>query len=299
LMVSPDSIITLCKARMLAPDGHCKTFDASANGYARGEGCGVLVLKRLDDAIAAGDPILAVIRGSAVNHNGRSSGLTVPSGPAQQELIRRALRNGGLSPSDVSYVEAHGTGTAVGDPIEVEALAEIFEGRSEPLLIGSVKSNVGHLEWAAGVCGLIKVILSMRHGQIPASLHVNELNPRLDWKRLPLNVVTRLTAWPQRRRIAGISSFGFGGTNAHVLLESPPIISPKSRGDERPVHIFTLCAKTEEALRELAARCERWLPQQMPEALPDICHTAYAGRTHFSYRIATAEFDRRSADASP
>jgi acyl transferase domain-containing protein len=176
LMMSPDSIVSLCKARMLSPDGRCKTFDASANGYVRGEGCGVLVLKRLQDALVENDNVLAVIRGSAVNHNGRSSGLTVPSGPAQQALIRQVLQGSGLKPADVSCVEAHGTGSAVGDPIEVGALASVFTQRSRPLLIGSVKSNVGHLEWAAGACGLIKGILSLRHGQIPASLHVKELS---------------------------------------------------------------------------------------------------------------------------
>src|SRR5579872_812425 len=168
LTLSPDSLVTLCKARMLSPDGRCKTFDASANGYVRGEGCGVLVLKRLSDALAEGDNILALIRGSAVNHNGRSGGLTVPSGPAQEELIRHALASAGLEPGDIAYVEAHGTGTAVGDPIEVNALARVYGERSRPLLIGSVKSNVGHLEWAAGVCGVIKAILAIRHGQIPA-----------------------------------------------------------------------------------------------------------------------------------
>ena len=190
LMMSPDSLVTLSKARMLSPDGRCKTFDAAANGYVRGEGCGVLVLKRLSDAIADGDTILAKIRGSALNHNGRSGGLTVPSGPAQQELIRQALDDAGLTPSDVTYLEAHGTGTAVGDPIEVEALGNVHANRVQPLLIGSVKSNVGHLEWAAGICGVIKVILAMRHGQIPASLHVKTLNPHVNWDRLPVRVVT-------------------------------------------------------------------------------------------------------------
>ena len=222
LMMSPDSLVSLCKARMLSPDGRCKTFDAGANGYVRGEGCGVVVLKRLRDALAANDKILAVIRGSAVNHNGRASGLTVPSGPAQQALIRQALSTAGLKPAELSYVEAHGTGTAVGDPIEVGVLASVFAERAYPLLISSVKSNVGHLEWAAGVCGLIKVILSMRHGKIPASLHFKNPNPHLDWSSLPLRVVTELTPWPEGKRIAGVSSFGFGGTNAHVVVEEAP-----------------------------------------------------------------------------
>jgi myxalamid-type polyketide synthase MxaB len=286
LIASPDSFVSLCKSRMLSPDGRCKTFDASANGYVRSEGCGVLVLKRLQDALADRDNILAVIRGSAVNHNGRSSGLTVTSGPAQQALIHQALQNAGLKPSDVSYVEAHGTGTAVGDPIEVGALASVFAERSEPLLIGSVKSNLGHLEWAAGVGGLIKVILSMRHGQIPASLHVKELNPYLDWSSLPLRVVTDLTPWPEGRRLAGVSSFGFGGTNGHIIMEEPPVLADEpvvsGKTVDRPLHIFTLSAKSPEALRALAGR-----HATDAGALADICYTANAGRSHYEYRLAT------------
>jgi myxalamid-type polyketide synthase MxaB len=294
LIASPESFISLCKARMLSPDGRCKTFDAGANGYVRSEGCGMLVLKRLQDALADKDNILAVIRGSAVNHNGRSSGLTVTSGPAQQTLIRQALQNAGLESSDVGYVEAHGTGTAVGDPIEVAALASVFDKGSQPLLIGSVKSNLGHMEWAAGVGGLIKVILSMRHGQIPASLHVKELNPLLDWSSLPLRVVTQLTPWPEGRRLAGISSFGFGGTNAHVVIEEPPAVAGEHERDrktlDRPLHILALSAKSPEALRALAGRyAERLVPQgeMAASSLGNICHTANAGRSHFEHRLAT------------
>jgi myxalamid-type polyketide synthase MxaB len=289
MIASPESFVSLCKARMLSPDGRCKTFDASANGYVRGEGCGVLVLKRLKDALAAADNILAVIRGTAVNHNGRSGGLTVPSGPAQQELIRRALRNAGLKPADVSYVEAHGTGTSVGDPIEVGALASVFAARAQPLLIGSVKSNVGHLEWAAGVCGLIKVILSIRHGRIPASLHLKTLNHHLDWDTLPLRVVTAPTPWPAGRRVAGVSSFGFGGTNAHVLLEEPPAPAAEAaRGNapDRPLHLFALSAKSPQAARALAGRYAQLLQTAEPPALADICHTAGVGRSHFEHRFA-------------
>jgi myxalamid-type polyketide synthase MxaB len=308
MILSPDSLVSLCKARMLSPDGRCKTFDAAANGYVRAEGCGVLVLKRLQDALAASDNILAVIRGSACNHNGRSSGLTVPSGPAQQALIREALANAGLKPADVSYVEAHGTGTAVGDPIEVGALAGVFAGRLGPLLIGSVKSNVGHLEWAAGVCGLIKVILSMRHGQIPGSLHLKNPNPHLDWGSLPLRVVTELTPWPEGRRVAGISSFGFGGSNAHVLLEEPPVRTgtPAAGGTaaDRPLHLCALSARTPEALCALAGRYVAWLDKAGPGAvgrignpsynLGDVCHTANTGRSMFEHRLA-AVIDSTSA----
>jgi len=283
LMMSPDSLVSLCKARMLSPDGRCKTFDASANGYVRGEGCGVLVLKRLSDAIAEGDNILALVRGSAVNHNGRSAGLTVPSGPAQAELVRQALANAGLSPRDVAYVEAHGTGTAVGDPIEAAALAEVFADRAEPLLVGSVKSNVGHLEWAAGICGVIKAILAIRHGEIPPSLHVKKLNPRLDWESLPLRVVTTATPWPEGPRIAGISSFGFGGTNAHVLIEAPPATARGAPEVERPLHILALSARTPEALTHLSAQYEAALDGQ---GIADLCFSANAGRNHWEHRLA-------------
>ena len=291
LMMSPDSLITLSKARMLSPDGRCKTFDASANGYVRGEGCGVLVLKRLSDAISDHDQIHALIRGSAVNHNGRSSGLTVPSGPAQEELLKQALRNAGLQPADLHYVEAHGTGTAVGDPIEVGALGNVHAARSDPLLIGSVKSNVGHLEWAAGVCGLIKVILAMGHGQIPASLHVRKLNPHLDWDKLPVKVVTTPTPWPDGPRIAGVSSFGFGGTNAHVIVEAPPAAVAPTRLEaaERPLHIFTASAKTPESLEKLLARYES-LPEEI--GIADLCFSANTGRNHFDHRIAVVASSR-------
>ena len=289
LVLSPDSLMTLCKARMLSPDGRCKTFDASANGYVRGEGCGVLVLKRLADATANGDTILGLVRGSAVNHNGRSGGLTVPSGLAQQELIQSALADAGLSPSDIAYVEAHGTGTAVGDPIEVDVLGQVHRGRPGKLLVGSVKSNVGHLEWAAGICGVIKVLLAMRHGVIPRSLHVENLNPRLDWDALPVSVVTEQVAWPDGPRLAGVSSFGFSGTNAHVVLEAAPASEGTIRGatlaDMRPEHILALSARTAEALKAMADR-HAALPDDT--VLGDLCFSANTGRNHFDHRLSVS-----------
>jgi myxalamid-type polyketide synthase MxaB len=291
LMMAPDSYVNLCKARMLSPEGRCTTFDASANGYVRGEGCGMLVLKRLADALAANDNIVALIRGSALNHNGRSSGLTVPSGPAQQALMRQALQGAGLKPADVGYVEAHGTGTAVGDPIEVGAFAGVFADRAHPLLIGSVKSNVGHLEFAAGICGLIKAILCVRHGHIPASLHFKVPNPHLDWQGLPVRVVTERTPWPAGRRIAGVSSYGFGGTNAFMLVEEPPALASQPTAEanhaDRRTHILALSAKSAEALRELAARYARSLDASGSAALADVCYTANAGRSHFEHRLIT------------
>ncbi|MCX6047085.1 MAG: polyketide synthase, partial [Chloroflexi bacterium] len=208
--------------RMFAVDGRCKTFDAAANGFGRGEGCGMVVLKRLSDAQAAGDPILAIIRGSMVNQDGRSSGLSAPSGPAQQTVIRQALRNAGVEPAQVGYIEAHGTGTALGDPIEIGALNAVFGKRTEPLWVGSVKTNFGHLEGAAGIANLIKAVLVLQHGQIPPHLHFQNPNPYIDWAESPVQIPQRMTDWPSERRIAGVSSFGISGTNAHIILEEAP-----------------------------------------------------------------------------
>jgi len=223
LILSPRGFIYFSKVRVMAPDGRCKTFDAAADGYVRGEGCGMVVLKRLSDAIADEDNILAVIRGAAVNHDGRSSGLTVPSGTAQQEVIREAITKGGICGADVGYVEAHGTGTSLGDPIEVRALGAVSsEGRSadRPLYIGSVKTNFGHLEASAGIAGLIKVVLSLHNDLIPPHLHFSRPSPHLDLDSLNIRVPRDLTQWPAgQRRIAGVNSFGISGTNAHVVLE--------------------------------------------------------------------------------
>jgi acyl transferase domain-containing protein len=249
LMLSPEAPIVLSRMRALAADGRCKTFDAAADGYGRGEGCGMVVLKRLSDAVADGDNILALIRGSAVNHDGRSSGLTVPNGLVQQKLIHAALANAKLDPNLVSYVEVHGTGTALGDPIEVEALASaLCKGRSpkQPLMIGSVKTNIGHLEAAAGVAGLIKVVLAIQHREIPAHLHLKNPNPSISWEDLPIAIATEQTPWSPaggQPRLAGVSSFGMSGTNAHVLLEEAPTRSQVNLEVERPIHLLTLSAK--------------------------------------------------------
>lgn len=295
---SPDVFVSLCKAHMLSPDGRCKAFDARANGYVRGEGCGTVILKRLSDALADGDHIHALIAGNAVNHNGRSSGLTVPSGPAQQEVIRTALKVAGLKPDDINYVEAHGTGTAVGDPIEAGALGAVFGDRDRALLMGSVKTNVGHLEWAAGVCGLIKTILSIKHGVIPPSLHFEEPNPLINWGSMPLRVVTETTAWPAGPRNAGVSSFGFGGTNAHVIVTEPPLdkrqgAAPDAgeQGGERPMHAFVLSARTKTALCQLAGRMAEALEKISAEQFADFCYSANTGRSHFEFRLATAAAD--------
>ncbi|BAZ50018.1 beta-ketoacyl synthase [Nostoc sp. NIES-4103] len=227
LILSPENNVALSKAKMLSIDGRCKTFDASADGIVRGEGCGIIVLKRLSDAIADGDHILALIRGSAVNQDGASSGFTVPNKAAQEVLLRQALTRARVEPTEVDYIEAHGTGTPLGDPIEIRALAAVFgEGRSleNPLKVGSVKTNIGHLESAAGIAGLIKVILSLQNQQIPPQLHLQQLNPYVNWHELPISVTTSPTAWltGEKPRIAGVSAFGASGTNAHVVLEEAP-----------------------------------------------------------------------------
>ncbi len=224
LMLSPDWTVSFTKTGFLSPDGLCKTFDESANGYVRGEGCGCVVLKRLTDARRDGDPVIAVIRGSAVNQDGRSNGLTAPSGPRQADVIREALADAGVSAGAIGLVEAHGTGTPLGDPIEMGALKTVLlEGRdpSSPCRIGSVKSNIGHLECAAGMAGIIKAALALHHGAIPASLNLVKLNPRLGIEGMPIVVPTSLVPWQApASRFAGVSSFGFGGTNAHIVLAS-------------------------------------------------------------------------------
>jgi polyketide synthase 12/epothilone polyketide synthase D len=290
VMLVPDVTVNFCRARMMSADGHCKTFDASADGYVRGEGCGMIVLKRLSDAIAAGDTILAVIAGSGSNQDGRSSGLTVPNGPAQEELLRDVYATAGILPADVDYVEAHGTGTSLGDPIEVQALGSVF-GRDrradKPLLLGSVKTNIGHLEAAAGVSGLIKVVLSLQHQQIPPHLHFSVPNPNIPWTELPVEVTTSGRAWPADggRRVAGVSSFGFTGTNAHVVLTSAPVPAIAAPASERPRHVLALSAKSAEALNELATVYTSEFDAS-GASVPDICFTASAGRSHFEYRLA-------------
>ena len=255
-ILSPASTQIFAKAGMLSPDGRCKTFDAAADGYVRGEGCAMVVLKRLSDAEAARDRIWAVVRGSAVNQDGASAGLTVPSGPAQERVIAEALSRAGLEPSEVDYLEAHGTGTELGDPVEAHAAAAAYgRGRApeRPLLIGSVKTNVGHLEAAAGVAGLVKVVLSMHHGVIPRHLHYETPSPRMDWERLPLRVTSEAVAWPESGRPvrAGVSSFGFSGTNAHVVLESHgvPGEGGAGAGAARPVEAAPEAATEAYSLR--------------------------------------------------
>ncbi len=292
LMITPETTISLSKWGFLAEDGRCKTFDARANGFVRGEGCAVVVLKRLADALADGDRIHAVIRGSAVNQDGRTNVLTAPNGLAQQEVVRQALTNGQVDPSQITYLEAHGTGTALGDPIEVESLSEVFGGPrpdGRPIAIGSVKTNIGHLEAAAGLAGLIKVVLSMQHETIPPHLHFQSLNPHIS-PDIPFVIPTEPMPWPAEAgpRFAGVSSFGFGGTNAHVILEEAPRL-PGGQPQQADRHyLLPLSAASPEALHTMAGDFRSFLMDSTAPALTDIAYTASVRRTHYSYRAAFA-----------
>ncbi|NES64844.1 MAG: type I polyketide synthase, partial [Okeania sp. SIO2D1] len=290
LHLTPHSYIGISRARMISPDGQCKTFDASADGYGRGEGCGMVLLKRLSDAQRDGDNILALIRGSAVNQDGPSSGLTVPNGQSQQRLIKQALAQAQVKPSEISYLEAHGTATSLGDPIEVNAaMAVLGKERTPefPLWIASVKTNIGHLEAAAGVSGLIKVVLSLQHRLLPAHLHLQEPNPKIDWQPW-MQIPQQLTPWEvSGRRLAGVSSFGFTGTNAHLVLEEAPPLQENSQVDwERPLHILGLSAKNKEALYQLAQNYSQHLESHPEQALTNICFTANTGRLSYTHRLS-------------
>ena len=292
LILWPGPSITFSQAQMMAADGRCKTFDAAADGYVRGEGCGVVVLKRLQDALADGDNIQALIRGSAVNQDGTSNGLTAPNGPSQQMVIRQALQNAGVTPAQISYVEAHGTGTSLGDPIEVKSLkAVLTEGRDldHPCWIGSVKTNIGHLEAAAGIAGLLKVVLQLQHGEIFPHLHLKQLNPYIRLQGTPLSIPTQRQSWSASdRRFAGVSSFGFGGTNCHVILEEAPQPTPVVSEVERPWHLLTLSAKSKAALQKLAQDYHSFLTSYPDLPLANLCFTTNKGREHFDYRLVLA-----------
>ena len=298
LILSPVATVALSQGGVLAPDGVCRAFDAAASGMVRGEGCAVVVLKRLSDALADGDAVRAVIRGSATNQDGPSSGLTVPNGPAQVALIRTALAGVGLAPNDIDYIEAHGTGTPLGDPIELRALAEVFgAGRDRPLVIGSVKANIGHLEACAGVAGLVKVVLALQHGTIPPQLNFGQPTPHLPWETLPFLVPTERRPWPPgpRPRLAGVSSFGFSGVNAHLLVQEAPDVAPSrtAKGGERSIHVLPLAARSEAALRQTAERLVDHLARHDDLDWGDVCFSAGVGRAHGAHRLAVPA---RSAD---
>ena len=301
LTLSADGSILTSRARMMSSDGRCKTFDASANGYVRGEGCGILVLKRLSDAQRDGDTVLAVIRGSAINHDGRSSGLSAPNGLAQEALMRAALADAGLAADDIDYIEAHGTGTPLGDPIEIKALGEVFGQRSadRALRVGSVKTNIGHLEAAAGIAGVIKTVLAIQHRTIPPHLHLRQPNPLIDWARYRIEVPLQATAWQTHAdapRRAGISSFGFSGTNAHLVIEEAPVAhAPVIAASTTAARseLLVISAQSGAALKELASRyCGTIAAGTLARSahgspsLAAVAASAALGRSHFAERLA-------------
>ncbi|WP_129677644.1 type I polyketide synthase [Candidatus Chloroploca sp. Khr17] len=301
LMLSPTMHVALSQMQVLSPDGRCKTFDRAADGYGRGEGGAVVVLKRLSDARAAGDTVLAVISGSAINHDGPSSGLTVPNKRAQEKLVRQALVHARVSPDEVAYVETHGTGTPLGDPIELRALGAVFgAARSEPLLVGTVKSNIGHLEAAAGIAGFVKVVLAVQHGQIPPQIHFHTPNPYIEWDEFAIEVPTAARSWPiidkAGRRVAGISSFGISGTNAHIIVEAPPSDGspasvPAAPRPDRTRHLLALSARSAAALTDVAARYLNYVQANPGLDLGDLCSSAAVGRNHFAHRLGLVAAD--------
>jgi acyl transferase domain-containing protein len=296
LLLSRTWMVAAGRTQSLSPDGRCRTFDAGANGFVRGEGCGIIVLKRLSDALRDGDRIWALLRGSAINHDGRSSGLTVPNVLSQQALLRKALDSARVKPEQIGYVEAHGTGTSIGDPIELEALKAVLGGPREdgaPCAVGSVKTNVGHLEAAAGVAGIIKVVLSLKNQEIPRHLHFRTLNPRISLEGTPLVIPTEGLPWKSggAPRIAGVSSFGISGTNAHVLLEEAPAEQPSAPldWDSNKGVLLPLSARSPEALRSLALSYAHLLESGSSDSsLPHLCLSAGTRRSHHPHRLAVS-----------
>ena len=314
-IVSPTTNILTCKLKALSPNGHSRAFDADADGYLRGEGCGVVTLRRLEDAEKDGDPIAGIIRGSAIGHNGFSSGLTAPNPKAQEKVIRQALERAQVLPTDITYLEAHGTGTELGDPIELQAAAAalgVDRTDDNPLLVGSVKTNIGHLEAAAGMAGLIKVLLAMQHGKIPGQLNFENPNPHIPWDRIPLEIVTETTDWPVNgdRRVAGVSAFGMSGTNAHVVIEAPnPTPETNTTGNSNgnaiaseftpqqaaAPHLIVLSGKSDEAVETLAGEVGRSLVTDPTVDIADAAFTLGVGRSHFEHRAALIVNDRDDA----
>jgi len=297
-ILSPEMMIGFSHAGTLSPDGCCRAFDASASGFSRSEGVGALILKRLSQAKRDGDTICALVRGSAVTHDGRSNGLTAPRGPAQQRTIRFALRNADVKPEEVSYVEAHGSGTLIGDAIELKALGAVLNRnarKDERCWVSSAKTNFGSMEAASGMAAVIKTVLALQHEEIPPHLHFREPNPDIPFDALGLKIPTVATPWRkgEKKRIAGVSSFAFGGSNAHVVLEEAPnelrTSTNEGLADDRPFHLLCLSAKHPESLRRLAYVYSK---KSDRHALADLCFSANTGRDHFDYRLAVV-FDER------
>ncbi len=300
LMLSPELSVNLSQAGMLSSTGRCRTFSSEADGFVRGEGCGVVLLKRLSDAERDGDRIVCVVRGSSVNQDGRSNGLTAPNGLSQQSVLRGALRDAQLEPGDIDYIEAHGTGTPLGDPIEMRALGSVYgadRAAGFPLRVGSVKTNIGHLEGAAGIAGLIKVCLALEGEALPEHLHFGKPSVHIDWS-WPLRIPTSCEPWPSgdRPRRAGVSSFGFGGTNAHVIVEEAPraVLGGEDEGEtsEDTIGLLLLSAQTPRALSAQACQYAGVLGGM---SLGDVCYTAAVGRAHFPCRLAWVGEDAEAA----
>ncbi|MCB9551725.1 MAG: hypothetical protein H6705_07540 [Myxococcales bacterium] len=296
LMLTPRMTVYFTKMRALSPDGRSKSFAADADGYGRAEGLGVVIAQRLEDARAEGQRVVACIRGTATNQDGRSVGVTAPRGPAQVQVIRDALDDAGITPDAVDYVEAHGTGTPLGDPIELGALAEAYgAGRRAPLRVGSLKSNIGHMEASAGIGGLIKLALMIERGHMPRTLHVRRPTPRIDWETAPLRLVTEPVEWPGPRRIGGVSSFGFSGSNAHIVLAAPePVAAPVEAAGAGP-WILPLSARDPAALDALAAAVAEQLAAGAD--LRAVVRTAAHRRDHLPHRLAVVAADAAEAVA--
>ncbi|MGW3818685.1 SDR family NAD(P)-dependent oxidoreductase [Streptomyces sp. NPDC005046] len=297
LMVTPGTFVEFSRLRGLSPTGRCRSFSDDADGAIWAEGAGMVVLKRLGDARRDGDEVLAVLRGTAVNQDGRSQGLSAPNGPAQEQVIRRALELSGLEPADIDYVEAHGTGTTLGDPIEANALAEVFgtsRPQGSPLYLGSLKSNIGHAQAASGVAGLIKVVQSLRHQSLPRTLHAGTPSRHVDWDDSGLHLLRETVAWPssgERVRRAGVSAFGISGTNAHLIVEEADPAEGLPEDETAPgKRLFALSGRSEAAVRGQAARLARHLDEDV--ALPDIAHTLARHRSHFERRAGIVAADR-------
>src|SRR5919106_1898380 len=302
VLIQPDTTIAASQAQMLSPDGRCKSFDARAYGYVRSEGCGVILIKRLSDALRDGDHVLALIRATATGQDGRTSALTVPSAEAQESVMRKALATAGVDPGELSYFEAHGTGTPIGDPTEVQAIASVVgpkRSADHRCLLGSLKANIGHLETASGIASVIKVILGLEHEEIYPQINLERLNPKIRLDGSPLEIPGVLEAWRRGTapRVAGVNSFGFGGANAHVVLEEAPIRAPAPRVPDRPSHVLALSARNQESLTQLATRLQAVCAEAGDEDLPDICFTAGAGRNHFEHRVAVTGETREALAA--